>query len=200
MATTFTPKKQPTAEEAAKAALAKKREDAELLKKAEEFRRDVPPGVEEIEAELCASSKRYAAACAAFIRAQAKFKPISFDKENPHFKSKYASLQSVINATRPALNAEGIALLSRTIVRGDSIFVETLLAHDGLVFIRAEWMAGKTTQPAQALGSALTYARRYTTQAILGVAAEDDDDGNAATPTPKGAGAGGVTMTPGVNF
>lgn len=174
-----------TAEAEAKAALAKKREDAALLAKAEEYRRDVPPGIEEIEAAQRANAERYANACAAFTRAQAKFETIVFDKENPHFHSKYASLASIYKATRKALTDEGIALMSRTIVRGESIYVETFLAHKGVVFIRSEWIAGKTSQPPQALGSALTYARRYTTTAILGVAADDDDDGNAATPPPS---------------
>lgn len=127
----------------------------------------------------------YKAACAAFLKAQAEFQPIQFDKENPHFHSKYASLQAILAATRPVLNKNGIALTTRTRVQGETIVVETYLIHDGVAFVRAAWPAGKTTTPPQQLGSALTYARRYTLQSVLGVAADEDDDANAATQTQK---------------
>lgn len=122
----------------------------------------------------------YTEACAAFVKAQAAFQPIAFDKENPHFRSKYASLTAILKATKPALNENGIGITSRTRIQGDLIVVETFLVHKGKKFVRAEWPVGKLTMLPQQLGSALTYARRYALQSILGVAADDDDDGNAA--------------------
>lgn len=104
----------------------------------------------------------------------------AFDKENPHFRSKYASLTAILKATKPALNENGIGITSRTRIQGDLIVVETFLVHQGKKFVRAEWPVGKLTMLPQQLGSALTYARRYALQSILGVAADDDDDGNAA--------------------
>lgn len=122
----------------------------------------------------------YTEACAAFVKAQAAFEPIVFDKENPHFHSKYASLTAILKATKPALNANGIGITSRTRIVGEIIVVETFLVHKGKKFVRAEWPVGKLHTLPQQLGSALTYARRYALQSILGVAADDDDDGNAA--------------------
>lgn len=151
-----------TPEDAAKAALAKKRE--ELAASNHET-----PGTD-----------KCAAACEAFAMAQNEFGTITFDKENPHFKNKYASLSATLKATLPALNRHGIALMSCTAVEGDSIIVKTHLVYKGLFFASAEWGVGKLTTPPQQLGSALTYARRYTVQSILGVAGEEDDDGNLA--------------------
>ena len=165
-------------EEEAKAKLAKRR--AEEQAKIDEMRRDVPPGIEEVDEARKPGRPTLAEAIDAFIKAQAEFETIQFDKENPHFHSKYASLSAVLKATLPALNKYGISLMSPTQVVGEEIFVDTWLIHNGLIFARAQWPVGKVGTPPQQLGSALTYARRYTIQSVLGVVADDDDDGNAA--------------------
>lgn len=122
---------------------------------------------------------------AAFVKAQSEFEPVAFDKENPHFKNKYASLGAVLKATLPALNRNGIALVAQTEISEGEIWLVTRLVNGGIAFARAEWPIGKVGTHPQQLGSALTYARRYTLQSLLGVAAEDDDDGNAAPPAAK---------------
>lgn len=170
----------------AKAALAKKRAEKQERERElailEEGHRDVPPGIEEIEA--AERGERFAAAGAAFVKAQSEFEPIAFDKVNPHFRSKYASLAAIQKATLPALNRNGIAHTSRTVIDGDNIVVKTYLIHGGVAFVKATWPVGKVSANPQQLGSALTYARRYTLQSVLGVSADDDDDGNAAQPPP----------------
>lgn len=175
-------------EAAAKAALSAKcraEADAALQAKIDQARRDVPPGIEVTETvEVVVPTP--ASACAAFVEAQSEFEPIPFDKENPHFKAKYASLSAVLKATLPALNRHGIALTSRTKIEGDRIIVKTCLVFRGLPFVCATWPVGAVGTSPQQLGSALTYARRYSIQSVLGVAAEDDDDGNAASAS-KGA-------------
>jgi len=123
----------------------------------------------------------YAAACKAYIKAQGEFEPLVFDKRNPHFNSAYASLQAVLKAVTPALLRNGIAMFSRPVVRGELVVVETYLVHDGLVFMRSEWPAGKVSASAQSQGSNLTYARRYSIQSLLNIAADEDDDGNEAS-------------------
>ena len=156
-----------TPEEAAKAALAAKR--AETARKQ----------------ATAKDAKAYSAACAAYVKAQGEFEPLVFDKKNPHFNSAYASLQAVLKAVTPALLRNGIAMFSRPVVRGDLVLVETYLVHDGLVFMRSEWPAGKVTATPQSQGSALTYARRYSVQSLLNIAADEDDDGNTAQTATK---------------
>lgn len=128
-------------------------------------------------------SPNFAEECEIFLKAQLEFEPIVFDKVNPHFGSKYTSLASLIKATKPALNKYGITLTSRTRIAGEIIIVETFLVYKGRPFVRSEWPVGKVTDMPQKLGSALTYARRYTLQSVLGIAAEEDDDGNGAQQT-----------------
>ena len=106
---------------------------------------------------------------------------------NPHLKSKYADLESVMEACLPALNAAGIALV-QPIGTDDQgrYYAETVLIHESGEELRCRvpLLVGKGDM--QGLGSALTYARRYGLMAMAGIAPEDDD-GNLATPRPGGS-------------
>lgn len=103
------------------------------------------------------------------------------DKTNPHFKSKYADLSTVVDAIKPALCAHGLFFAQATHEQEGGVCVETIVCHEsgeqmsfGRLFVPA------SKQDAQGYGSALTYARRYSLMAAFGVPAEDDD-GNAAS-------------------
>lgn len=118
---------------------------------------------------------------AALAAAQAEFKPIAKNCVNPAFRSKYADLQSILDATRPVLNRHGLFLFQRVASSKDGVSVETCVTHSsggtlssGVLFIPVV----NPKNPAQAFGSAETYARRYSLSAFLGVNADEDDDGN----------------------
>lgn len=128
--------------------------------------------------------------CAALVKAQREFAPVLKDAVNPHFKSRYASLDGVIDAVRAALNRNGIALVQRC--EGGyrdgagGVHVSTCFVHESGEILNA----GAIYVPAikvdpQAYGSALTYARRYSLLAACGIAAEDDDGNAAAAPAHK---------------
>lgn len=102
------------------------------------------------------------------------------DKLNPHFKSKYADLTSVIDAIKPVLSRHNLAFYQRPQPSESGILVQTILRHAsgeeidlGTLYVPAN------KQDAQGFGSAMTYARRYALMTAFGVPAEDDD-GNAA--------------------
>jgi ERF superfamily len=106
--------------------------------------------------------------------------------ENPHFKSKYSPLEEIISTIRPHLAKNGLSFFQSTTTEGENICVTTLILHTSGEFIETDPLKlpmGKVT--AQGAGSAVTYARRYSLCAALGIAAEEDDDGNGATQTPK---------------
>ena len=117
----------------------------------------------------------------ALANAHKNFKPVLKDANNPFFKSKYADLAGVIEATADALSDQGLAVIqSPGKIYNGHILLTTLLSH-----VSGEWIKDELELPiakfdAQGTGSAITYARRYAYQAIVGVAAEDDD-GNAAS-------------------
>ncbi len=122
----------------------------------------------------------------ALAKAQGKMKHAIKDSDNPFFRSKYADLASVVDASRPALVENGLSIVQYT--EGNILY--TMLLHSS-----GEWIRGhielkpmrqvkdkgwEDSHDPQSYGSCITYARRYAMAAIAGVATEDDD-GNAAT-------------------
>jgi hypothetical protein len=94
---------------------------------------------------------------------------------NPHFRNRYADLTAVLDAVIPAFTENGLAITQMM----DGKQLVTLLSHTS-----GEYISTTSEIPAysnaQQLGSALTYLRRYTVQALAGISADDDDDGNDA--------------------
>jgi hypothetical protein len=106
------------------------------------------------------------------------------DTSNTFFKSKYATLDTGLVVIRDALSKNGISFTQTTRMDGDVLFLDTRIMH-GDEWIEGEYPVAKFPSKPQEIGSAITYARRYSLFAICGVTGEDDDDGNAASsPTP----------------
>ena len=122
----------------------------------------------------------------ALAKAQAELKAASKDAENPHFKSKYADIASIIEALKP-LSKHGLAFAQFPETAEEGIIVSTLLMHTSGQWLRTDVPIPVSKADAQGYGSAITYGRRYGLQALCGLAA-DDDDGNAAA----GAATGGA--------
>src|SRR5579864_3989300 len=126
----------------------------------------------------------------AFAKAQAKFGAAIKASQNPAFRSKYADLASVIDATLEHLNAEGIGVMQHPSLEykpvGDGleayVTVTTRLQHKA-----GQWMESDISIPAvmrdrfdaQSVGSSITYACRYALRSICTVP-QADDDANAA--------------------
>jgi len=118
----------------------------------------------------------------ALAAAQASLNAAKKDKVNPHFKSQYATLQSVWDSAREVLAPNGLSVI-QTFEKTDGklMDIRTTLLHKS-----GQWMAGVLSlAPQQAnpqgIGSAITYGRRYALAAILGIVADEDDDGNQAS-------------------
>lgn len=118
----------------------------------------------------------------ALAKAQAAMKAAPFDKSNPHFKNKYASLASVIDTIRKPLAENGLSYTQTTEVRDGGFVLVTTLRHTTGQWIASEYPLPLTAKP-QDLGSALTYARRYSLSAIACIAADEDDDAEGARTT-----------------
>jgi hypothetical protein len=121
---------------------------------------------------------------AALAKAQAAMSHAHKGATNPHFRSRYADLPAVIDATLPHLNAHGIAVIQSPRLDGSVMAVETRLIHTS-----GQWLGdviscqlGKTDP--QAIGSATTYLRRYALQAIACIGSDEDDDGERAMSRP----------------
>jgi len=118
----------------------------------------------------------------AFADARAEIKNPAFDSQNPHFKSKFASLQAVMNATIPILAKHGIGVHQDLRTEDGGIACYTHLCHtSGEEKVYGPLVIPFTKHDAQGYASASTYARRYHLMGVLGVVGDNDDDGNAAS-------------------
>ncbi len=119
---------------------------------------------------------------AALTKAQAEIKPPKRDKtaKMGTYEYKYADLASIIDAIRKPLTDAGIAIIQAPTSDDGLVVVTTRLLHTSGQWIECSMSAAPAGQTPQALGSVITYLRRYTLSAMTGVATEDDDDGAAA--------------------
>lgn len=119
---------------------------------------------------------------AALVKAQQGLGHAIKSSTNPHFKSKYADLASVIDAVKGPLNDNGIAFSQASVVRENlEVVLVTTLLHTSGEFLQSEYPLRPSQPTPQGFGSALTYARRYCLASIVGIASEEDDDGNEAS-------------------
>lgn len=105
---------------------------------------------------------------------------VSRDAINPHFKSKYATLENINKTVLPALNKHGLVITQHPQMDDTGyVTVTTTITHaESGEAISCE-PSCNTEGTAQKVGSAITYLRRYGF-ALLGVVTDDDDDGNTA--------------------
>jgi len=116
----------------------------------------------------------------ALISAWDKMKVAKKQNDNPFFKSKYADFGSVVDACKSALVSNDLVVTQPTaIINGQTALVTTLL-HSSGQWVRGVYPVNPVKNDPQAIGSAITYARRYALASIVGLVAEEDDDGEMA--------------------
>jgi len=115
----------------------------------------------------------------ALAKAQGQIEGAKKDKANPFYKSVYADLASVWDACRKPLSDNGLSVTQCPEEADNGIAIETMLLHSSGQWIKSRYTMPVSKLDAQAVGSAITYARRYALSAVVGIAPEDDD-GNAA--------------------
>lgn len=113
---------------------------------------------------------------AALAKAQGEITSAIEDKTNPHFKSSYASLNSVWGACRLPLSRNGLAVIQNMTGSNDQLILITTLAHSSGQWVKSILPITSAKATPQALGSAITYMRRYSLAALVGVAPNEDDD------------------------
>jgi len=127
----------------------------------------------------------------ALVEAQAKMPSVKMNKTNPFLHNKYADLGAIIETSQPILAKNGLAISQICMTRDGYVGVETVLLHK-----TGEWISSYMELPtadekgksqAQVAGSIITYIRRYSLAAILGMYSDEDGDGNSppATKQPK---------------
>lgn len=119
---------------------------------------------------------------AALAKAQGAMQAAKMDSVNPFLKNRYADLGSVVQAARKPLAENGLSFTQSPAVTEGTVTVTTLLMHSS-----GQWIESSITLPldggkglslAQSMGAIITYLRRYSLSAILGIYADEDNDGN----------------------
>lgn len=114
---------------------------------------------------------------AALAKAQGQIEGTKKSSSNPFFKSKYADLAECWNTCREALTANEISVIQmpEEINENGRLNITTMLAHSSGQYISSTLTMTVTKLDPQAIGSAITYGRRYALAAMVGLAQEDDD-------------------------
>lgn len=127
------------------------------------------------------TSEQIDAIAAAFVKAQAEIATVKKDKKADagRFGYTYASLAAVVESIAAALGKHGLCYIQTIAQDDDSCTITTRLLH-----CEGQWFEGNCRMPvngggAQAVGSAITYGRRYGLTALLGIVTDDDDDDGA---------------------
>ncbi len=115
----------------------------------------------------------------ALIKAKDDFKDIV--KDTKAFNYKYAALDQVISVTRAPLSNNGLVVIQSPISEGDKVGVRTTLYHEGGASISYDFVTDLFKKDCQAVGSQVTYFRRYSLLSMMGLSPVDDD-GQAALP------------------
>lgn len=118
----------------------------------------------------------------ALSKAQGVMSSAQKDGNNPHFRSSYATLSSIIQAARKPL-ADNCLSVTQTLLP-DNTLVTTLM-HESGQWLRSYLRLNPAQNTPQGVGSALTYGRRYSLAAIVGISQDDDDGAEASGPVTK---------------
>lgn len=118
----------------------------------------------------------------ALAKAQLEMESAKMDSTNPHFRSSYADMASVVRASRPHLAKHGLAVVQCTSATPDGVVtIKTMLMHSSGQWISSDFSVKPAKTDMQGIGSAITYARRYCYSSLVGItSSNDDDDGEAA--------------------
>lgn len=118
----------------------------------------------------------------ALAKAQGVMKPAVFNRVNPHFKTRYADFTSCMDACRAPLSENGLAPIQYCETIDGKLNLVTMLAHVSGQWMKSEFPLIPSKMDSQGIGSAMTYAKRYSLCGMVGIVADEegDDDGEAA--------------------
>ncbi len=121
------------------------------------------------------------------LEAQKNMPPMEKDAQNPHYKTAFTSLDYIVTHARPVWVAAGLSVTqwpSFDAVSGRHTLTTKVMDASSGEAMEEEMLLNIGKDDMQALGAAITYARRYALSSIFALATETDDDGNS-TAKPK---------------
>ena len=132
-----------------------------------------------VESRAFSASETLGKLSEALAKAQGAIEGAKKERNNPFFHARYAALSSVWDACREPLSKNGLSVIQLPGNTGEGLFVDSILLHSSGEWISSRLHMNPVKDDPQGVGSAITYARRYGLQALVGIAPMDDD-GEAA--------------------
>jgi hypothetical protein len=131
---------------------------------------------------MCNKSESIQKLAVALVKFNLEVKIIEKDASNPHFKNRYASLDTIIDEVRPLLAKHGLSVLQFPGGDGEKFTLRSMLVHESGEWIESEPLTMRPVKnDPQGIGSCNTYARRYSLSSLLSLNTGEDDDGNGAS-------------------
>jgi hypothetical protein len=121
------------------------------------------------------------------LEVQRELSHATADAVNPHFKSQYVKFEDLWDYAKEALNSHSIMIQQLSHECEVGACIETVLYGHGDSLSTGKMIVRADKPTAQAFGSAITYAKRYSLSMALGIGADKDDDANNATTGSKRA-------------
>lgn len=133
---------------------------------------------------------------AALAKAQSIMPAVTGNKENPYFKERYIDLGDMITASRPALTKNGLSVIQQILPNNDGqMIMHTILSHESGQWIESRVRVIPPKNDVRTMDSYITYLRRCTYAALVGiVGSDDDDDGEYASATNRETFAKGTAL------
>ncbi len=132
------------------------------------------------ELEMCSKNKHESSEinelAAALAKAQGEMEGAMRNNVNPFFKSKYASFSDVVRASRPALTKNELAVIQRLLPDNNTTILETKIVHSSGQWLASRMIINPPKEGAQSMGSYISYMKRYSYAALVGVYTDDEDD------------------------
>jgi hypothetical protein len=119
------------------------------------------------------------------LEVQRELSHATADAVNPHFKSQYVKFEDLWDYAKEALNSHNIMIQQLSHECEVGACIETVLHGHGASMSTGKMIVRADKPTAQAFGSAITYAKRYSLSMALGIGADKDDDAQNATSGPK---------------
>jgi len=111
---------------------------------------------------------------AAFSKAQGEYETVIANKENPFFKSKYADIDAIVRAVRPAFKKYGLSFYQSTTVNGQKTVLHSRVMHSSGQWIEGQILLLPPKDDIQSFGSTMSYQQRYAARNILGITTSDE--------------------------
>ncbi len=112
----------------------------------------------------------------ALAKAQGQMKAAAFNRTNPHFKNRYADFTSCMDTCRQPLSENGLAVMQYCETVEGKLYLITMIAHSSGQWFKSQFPLITAKVDSQGIGSAMTYAKRYSLCSMLGIVADEDAD------------------------